>query len=800
MMARQAAKDASGFVEPPFLHDEGELDEELPIGPGGQRVSRTGYIRNSNPRSGNDNPEQTVGLNFKSDQYGNSVPPDVQGAIGPTQFLSVGNRGLITFGKTTGTADGALNVTLNTFFSSVNAGQSTFDPIARYDRISQRWIVTAEDGLTPNHIFIAVSNTSTITSVSAWTFYSFDISLVTPAGNSTCFADYPTTAVDANALIIGTNNFCPSTYANSAVYVVRKSAILSGGPIVVTAFRNVGQVTPRGVDSWDPDPSGTAPSYFISAITTTSLRLRRISDPAGTPTLSGGLDVTIPTIASPIALEHSGNNHPGGSFNGKVDASDTRFMPMLKRGDVLWAAHGCGVNSSGVASAADRDAVRWYQISNLSTTPTLTQSGTIFDAAATNPKSYTYGTVAVTGQGHAVFGFSVISAATFNSGGYTARLVNDAAGSTQTPQVYVNGVGSYNAFDLGTSRAQRWGDYSQTMVDPSDDMTVWTAQEFTAVANTAGSSNAQWGIQVAQLKAPPPATPSLATPSEIPLGRPSVNVTITGTVVSGSGFFEPGTGFSNHVSASVTGGVTVNSVTYVDPTHVTLNISTVGATTGSKNVTITNPDGQSATGTGLFDSPLPIQLASFSGRFINATDVRLDWMTMSEINNYGFEVQKQADQTGEFHSIVGSFVPGHGTTNEPHSYSYTDAPVQTPLPNYRLKQMDLDGSTNYSDPISLQLATGVESKTVPAEFSLAQNYPNPFNPSTAIVYGLPVASDVKLTVFNTLGQRVASLVNERQEAGFHTAVFDNESLSSGVYYYTIDAGQFRASKKLLLLR
>jgi hypothetical protein len=485
----------------------------------------------------------------------------------------------------------------------------TFDAQARYDRLSQRYIVTAENGSTPNRIFIAVSNTPSITSATAWTFFFFDISLVSPAGDSTCFADYPTTGVDANALIIGVNNFCPTSYASSAVFVVRKSSITSAGPIVVTAFRNVGQVTPRGIDNWDPDPAGTASSYFMSIGSTTQLRLRRITSPGGTPVLSGALNVTIPTVAPPISLEHLGNAHPGGVANGKVDGNDTRIMPSMIRNGSLWAMHGTGVNNAGVASAVDRDAARWYEITDLDTTPTLAQSGTIFDSAASNPLSYTYPTMGVSSQGHAVFGFSVIGAAQFNSAGYTTRLASDVAGFANAPVAYANGIGAYNAFDLGTSRAQRWGDYSRTVPDPCDDMTIWTAQEFTAQANTAGSSNAQWGIQVAQVRAPPPAQPVSTGPASVLVGQASVNVILTGTSASGSGFYDtPATNTDacrTRIAAAIP-GVIVNSVTYDSPTQVTLNVSTVGATLGAKNVTVTNPDGQSATGTGIFTVTAPV--------------------------------------------------------------------------------------------------------------------------------------------------------------------------------------------------
>ena len=102
-----------------------------------------------------------------------------------------------------------------------------------------------------------------------------------------------------------------------------------------------------------------------------------------------------------------------------------------------------------------------------------------------------------------------------------------------------------------------------------------------------------------------------------------------------------------------------------------------------------------------------------------------------------------------------------------------------------------------------ELVTGINEATInasPYEFSLSQNYPNPFNPSTTIRYGLPTRSHVTLTVFSTLGQQVAQLVNGDMQAGYHEVEFDGKNLSSGVYFYRIQAGEFVATKRLLLLQ
>ncbi|MEW6510138.1 MAG: T9SS type A sorting domain-containing protein [Bacteroidota bacterium] len=198
--------------------------------------------------------------------------------------------------------------------------------------------------------------------------------------------------------------------------------------------------------------------------------------------------------------------------------------------------------------------------------------------------------------------------------------------------------------------------------------------------------------------------------------------------------------------------------------------------------------------------PLPVQLASFTGTLISGSAVLLEWTTLSEVNTYGFEVQKSSAPEGLWASIPNSFILGHGTTVEPHQYSFTDNAAGSGRVYYRLKQLDLDGSVHYSDGIAVDLTTGVAESRFPTEFSLEQSYPNPFNPSTLIRYGLPRDADVVLEVYNMLGQRVQVLVKERQGAGYHQVRFDASGLSSGAYFYAIHAGEYYATKRLVLLR
>jgi hypothetical protein len=215
------------------------------------------------------------------------------------------------------------------------------------------------------------------------------------------------------------------------------------------------------------------------------------------------------------------------------------------------------------------------------------------------------------------------------------------------------------------------------------------------------------------------------------------------------------------------------------------------------NSNATNPSNHTSS---LGNSALPIQLANFVvGKGASGSAV-LTWKTLSEVDNLGFDVERSLAPTGPFSVIAGSFQPGHGTTVEPHDYSYTDANTGGKEWWYRLKQTDRTGSVNYTEAKLAAVTSIAEALAIPTVYNLDQNYPNPFNPSTSIRYALPQGAHVKLVVYNMLGQEVAKLADDVQAAGYHTVTFDASSLGSGVYLYRLVAGKEVFLKKMLLVK
>jgi PKD repeat protein len=562
---------------------------------------------------------QVVGTGFLGAQLSESgyIPPDSMGAVGPSQFLVCVNGRIKVFDKNGNL--GPLNTTTDSFFNSVRSA-GTSDPHVRYDRLSGRWFITMIDVATVNRVLIAVSSGPTITGAASFTFFQFQHDLVgaTPNADTGQFADYDTLGVDANALYIGVNVF-GSSFVGTTGFVVNKANLL-GGTLTVTAFRQLatgstaGPYTPQGVDNDDP---AATEGYFIGPDTTVFSRivLRRISNPGGLPSISGNLNVATPSTSSPIDQVHKD------STGKNLDALDYRlFAAHIKKNKLtgissLWTAHNIRVNSSGVGTSVGkggRNGSRWYELRTLTGTPTLFQSGTLFDSASSNPKGFWIPSVAANGQGHMALGCSYAGNNDYAGVAVAGRLSGDALGATQSPTLAVVSSTAYNLSE--SPNPHRWGDYSQVTVDPNDDMTLWTVQEYCNATDS-------WGVRVVQLKAPPPATPATASPAAVLQGQSSVNVVVTGTSASGSGFFDPGPdpggpGFSNHLAAAANGGgVTVNSVTFSNATNITLNVTiAAGATAGARTITVTNPDGQVATSaSGILTINATAPVADFAG-------------------------------------------------------------------------------------------------------------------------------------------------------------------------------------------
>lgn len=230
------------------------------------------------------------------------------------------------------------------------------------------------------------------------------------------------------------------------------------------------------------------------------------------------------------------------------------------------------------------------------------------------------------------------------------------------------------------------------------------------------------------------------------------------------------------------------------------NTTTIGQTYYYRLTTVDIHGNESVPTAQLNAFPLPIQMSSFKATVLSQNGLRLDWVTLSETNNYGFEVQRSEGTQESYQKLSNGFVPGHGTTTQEHLYSYIDATVTSGQWSYRLKQIDLTGIAHFTDVLRVDVNTAASPESVPTEFSLGQNYPNPFNPSTTITLALPRDARVSLEVYNTLGQKVAQLVDATLSAGYHSVTFDASQLASGVYLYRMTAGDYVATKKLLLMK
>ena len=191
------------------------------------------------------------------------------------------------------------------------------------------------------------------------------------------------------------------------------------------------------------------------------------------------------------------------------------------------------------------------------------------------------------------------------------------------------------------------------------------------------------------------------------------------------------------------------------------------------------------------DTPFPVELTHFSAKEIK-NKIILNWQTATEVNNYGFSIERRLEVVNrEWETLA--FVEGHGNSNSPKDYTYIDDTPLNGKVGYRLKQIDTDGTFEYSDEIEIEVESVIENK-------LVGNYPNPFNPTTTVRFDLANEGNVSLVVYNVIGEVVKKLLDQKMTAGKHKVEFEASNLSSGIYFYQLNAGNFIDVKKMMVIK
>lgn len=716
---------------------------------------------------------QAIWSNFMATDFSSASggwPPDNNGDVGTTQLFIAQNFRLKVYAKpsvtgpatttpngtsTTLLASPVLDISQNNFFRTAFAGVNTTDPHIRFDRLTSRWFIVSmsTNETTNNYILFAVSSGATIAGTASFTFFRVRLSDF-PVGNADIgkFLDYPTLGIDKNSLYIGSNIFTTSTggFSHSSAYVVNKADMI-GGILTVTPFPAIGLSSGGGNDIRTPqgvhndDPAATEGFFIGSSVFFSELIIRKVTYSGATPSMSAQVSVPVLTNRSPI-------KQPAFGSSGNLDASNTRlFAAMIMKNKVngtssLWTAHNIGVTSAGVSSTTtsnnDRNASRWYQITNFgAATPTVSQTGTFFNDAASSPRGFWFPSIAMTGQGHSALVTSSSSTLDFIDIAIAGRYRTSAAGDLED-SVYATATGASYSPTSGGSFVDRWGDYSQICVDPQDNMTLWAFHQYCNSANS-------YGVRAIQLKAPAPPISTATAPAGNFCGT-AVAVTINGTSSANTEFFDPGAdaggpGF-NRLTVTSSGSVPVSNVVFVSPTQVTCTINTAGKAAGTYTLTITNPDGQFTTATytlAALCNPVPATLVAFTGKLINKA-AQLDWTTTAEYNFKGFVVEKSID--GNSFGPIGE-LQAKGSPTATTNYQLTD-PKPYPGNNYyRLKMVDRDGSFAYSGIVRLQ----TEKKAL----AIGRVFPNPATDRLTIELIADREQSVNVALYDALGKAVS---------------------------------------------
>lgn len=613
---------------------------------------------------------------------------DANGAVGPTQIMVALNSRIRVFDKISGEI-GPLDTWTRTFFEDLFRA----DPNVRYDRLAQRWYVLGIGRVYPSasntnpDLVFAVSDGPIITAATVWRFYRIDARNYYPSG-AQCFIDFPSLGWDARAVYAGGNLVCsknggPWTPANSVIFVMRKTTILSSAdPLVVTAF-GLGFVgNPKAAVNDDPD---AASGYFIASHPT---QLYRVNDPGGTPTVT---TLTVPGgppfCTGTCGIQQKGSPelfHCGGTQEARI-----------KNGH-LFNVTRAGIDPENPDACGARAALRWYDFDlNESTSgaPSLHQWGTVLDQQwVDGDRDYFVPSIAVSGQDHLLIGASYSGIDDYIGIAAAGRLATAPLGTTSQPAALVVAT---TPFSFSSSSDARWGDYSYTEIDPDDDMTFWTFQSFCDGVDT-------MGIRAIRILPPPPAHPQSCSPPSVAHGRDAITVTIAATSTDGSAFFDPGPAFARRPAVAVSGDVSVSDVKVLDKTTLEITISTNEAAPGLQTITVTNPDGQSVTSASILEvlPPAPAVPSSLDATAIDPTSISVGWAAAAHATTY--EVLRDSG-AGSYQTIA--VVP---------STTHLDAAVQPGHAYaYRVRAIGAGGASQYTTPALATTISFTDATLVP---------------------------------------------------------------------------------------
>ena len=434
------------------------------------------------------------------------IPPDTMGTVGPNHIVEFINGSYAVYDKT---GNRLLSMSLDVFWQSVSGVTGpfgTFDPRIIYDPATQRFFASSINGGTANSIFLAVSNSSDPTAGFRGVRFLADVS--SGGGDVSTFNDYVTMGLDADGVYLATNNFGANNVFDVSVYAIPKADLLLPTPTIANLRRfeelNGAQYFNSLQPGLDFGPSDGNATFIGTAINDTRLSRSDVTGVGGP-----GAAISAPSyVAVPAYSPAPGGDQPGGVT--PLDNLSPRLTGnVIEIGNSLWAAHAVPDVATG------NSAIRWYEINE--TTNTVIQTGLLNDPNL----DFLDPSIAVNQFGVVVIGATGTGPAQFPSTYAFVGITTSGVTTFDPPRLLAAGTASYSVIDPGPPPRNRWGDYSSTVVDPSDPSVFWTFQE-------RSNGPADWAVQITQI------TVRFGTPTPTPVPPLALPVS-NDTLLGGSG-------------------------------------------------------------------------------------------------------------------------------------------------------------------------------------------------------------------------------------------------------------------------